>query len=123
MIYEFLDGILIKSDIKDWEENKEFEEEEVEDTLKRIGFKEVNTELIFDDTFGITTYIDKYIDNDIYALIQLELQNSFHLIIVKSFEDYMSFLAKYAPMIESLINIYRASIKAKNIKYMKDLGL
>ena len=119
MIYEFKDGYLIKhlkyqyiDDNEDWD-----------DFLKRIDFNGTKLiDLLFADTFGIETHIDVRDEKNEY-LIDITIDGNVDTIFTESFEDYMSFLAKYTPMINSLLSIHRGVIKVDNTSFFKEAGL
>jgi len=118
MIYEFKDGYLSKhlkyQYINDNEEWDEF--------LERIDFKGTNVlNLLFVDTYGIEVNLDSRNEKHEYC-IELTIDGNIDVIFTERFEEYMSFLAKYMPMIESLISIYRSTIKAEGSILFEHLG-
>jgi len=124
MIYETKDGILIQS-TKYKHNFVDDTEYSFEESLKNLGWHgEVIINMNFDETFGIKVLEKTFKEEDetTHYLIELCIESMLHFVVAESFEDYMSFMAKYTPMIDSLINIYRSQIYCETSTTYSELG-
>ena len=118
MIYEFKDGYLTKHLKYQYIDNNE----DWDDFLKRIDFNGTKLiDLLFDSAYGIEAQIDSRNEKNEY-IVEITMDGVVDTVFIENFEDYMSFLAKYVPMIDSLINIYRGTIKAEQSILLEHLG-